>query len=383
MAINLVSLIAQFLTPDVIAKIASALGADRSQIGRAVTAAVPGLLASLAGTASTPEGSRKLFDAVSQQSPGILDNLGGMIGGPRQENLADNGTNVLSSLLGGSSTSALGNAVTKYAGLGSGMGSSLLGLLTPVVMAALNKQSTASGLDASGLSQLLTSQKSEIMKALPPGFSDLLSGTGLLSGLGATATGAAQTAREAIRPAASSAERVVRQSSSPNWAWAWAIPVIVLLGLGWWYFGRTPPSVNQQAGTTTTQTAKNAPDQLTTGAVQSAQNLTVGSVDLGSTVQSTVTNLQQTLQGVTNVDTAKAALPKLTDAATQLDKVDNLVGQLPAGGKTALASLVTSARPPLEETFGRVLAIPGVADIAKPTIDTIRGKLDVLTKTAG
>ena len=45
MAVNLVSLIMQFLTPDMIGRIASALGLDRNNTQTAIGAAVPGLLA--------------------------------------------------------------------------------------------------------------------------------------------------------------------------------------------------------------------------------------------------------------------------------------------------------------------------------------------------
>lgn len=380
MSTNLVSLVTQFLTPDMIAKIASAFGLDKSQIGRAISAAVPGILGSLAGTASTPEGSRKLFNVVSQQPPGILDTLTGAIGGSGQKNLIDNGTDMLSSLLGGSSTSALGDAVGKFAGIGSSSGASLLGLLAPVVMGVLGKQKTAGGLDASGLSQMLTSQKSDIARALPPGFADLLSGTGLLSGI--SGAGAAQTARAAPQSTTLETNRTVRRTQSPMPGWAWALPAIALIALGWWWFGRSATHVAETG--TTTQTAQNLPDQTTTTqALPSAQNLTVGSVNLGSTVQTTVTNMRQALQGVTDVESAKVALPKLAEGAAQLDRVDNLVNQLPAGGKVALASLVTTARPTLDEPFNRVLAIPGVSEVAKPTIDAIKLKLDALTKTAG
>ena len=63
------------------------------------------------------------------------------------------------------------------------------------------------------------------------------------------------------------------------------------------------------------------------------------------------------------------------------DKVGGLSGQLPAAGKTALAALVTAARPSIEELFNKVLALPGVAPIASPAIDDLRGKLDALSKT--
>ena len=49
MATNLVSAVMQFLTPDMIAKIASALGIDRSIAQKAIGGAVPALLSALTG----------------------------------------------------------------------------------------------------------------------------------------------------------------------------------------------------------------------------------------------------------------------------------------------------------------------------------------------
>ena len=72
---NLVSLAMQYLTPDVVNRIASALGVDKSAIGKAATAAVPALLGSFANAASTRDGASKLASTVGQQSAGILDFL--------------------------------------------------------------------------------------------------------------------------------------------------------------------------------------------------------------------------------------------------------------------------------------------------------------------
>ena len=60
MATNLVSLIMQFLTPDMIGRIASALGLDRTNTQTAIGAAVPGLLAGLCGVATQPGGAQSL-----------------------------------------------------------------------------------------------------------------------------------------------------------------------------------------------------------------------------------------------------------------------------------------------------------------------------------
>ena len=74
MATNLVSLVMQFLTPDVIGRIATALGLDRNFLQSAISAAVPALLAGLSGAAEKPGGAAKLVDAIKQQT-GVLDNF--------------------------------------------------------------------------------------------------------------------------------------------------------------------------------------------------------------------------------------------------------------------------------------------------------------------
>jgi len=67
MATNLVSLVMQFLTLDMIGRIGTALELDRNKIQPAVSSAVPALLAAFNDTATQPGGSQKLADAARQQ----------------------------------------------------------------------------------------------------------------------------------------------------------------------------------------------------------------------------------------------------------------------------------------------------------------------------
>jgi len=52
---------------------------------------------------------------------------------------------------------------------------------------------------------------------------------------------------------------------------------------------------------------------------------------------------------------------------------------LSAEQRMALAGLVNPMMPSLNQLFDKVLAIPGVADVLKPTIDALKAKLAVLT----
>ena len=90
MATNLVSVVMQYLTPDMIAKIASALGLDRNVTQKAIAGAIPALLASFADVASSPNGARQLTGTLTQQS-GSLESLKNLIGGSGQNSLAETG----------------------------------------------------------------------------------------------------------------------------------------------------------------------------------------------------------------------------------------------------------------------------------------------------
>jgi hypothetical protein len=79
MATNLVSLVMQFLTPEMIGRIATALGLDRNLVQSAIGAAVPGLLAGFSGVATRPGGAQKLAEAAKQET-GTLGRFADMLG---------------------------------------------------------------------------------------------------------------------------------------------------------------------------------------------------------------------------------------------------------------------------------------------------------------
>ena len=365
MATNLVSLVMEFLTPDMIGRIATALGLDRNSAQTAIGAGVPGLLAGLGGVAMQPGGGQRLVD-FAKQSTGTLGNFASMLGTGGQNSLIEKGSQMLSSLLGGDQT-ALAGAVSKFTGLGQGASGSLLGLIVPVVMGTIAQQQGAHSLSASGIAGLLASQKDNIAAALPSGFGNLLGGTGLLDSLGGaarTVTGAggeaARTATTAARTVADTGRRAAGAASSawPNWLY-WLIPAVAIAALLIYLFARPTEQAVQQD-------------------VSTAQSLTVGGLDVGKQVTDSVTSLRTTLGGITDAASAQAALPKLREVTDQIDKVDNLLGQLSPEQRKVLAGMVNPLMPTLNQLFDKVLAIPGVAELLKPTIDALKAKLAVL-----
>jgi hypothetical protein len=367
MAVNLVSLVMQFLTPDMIGRIATALGVDRNLLQAAINAAVPGILGGLTGVAAQPGGAQRLADAAKQQT-NSLGNISSVLGAGNQTSFIEKGTELLSSLLGGRDQNALAEAVAKFSGLGQGKTGSLLGMLAPLIMGTIAQQQGPRSLNAGSIADLLASQKDSIDAALPAGFGNLLGGTGLLDSLGgaartATAAGrqTAQDATAAARAVGASGQRAAGAAASPSRNWLyWLIPLLAIVAFGIYWYSRPTEQVVQQGAT-------------------AVQNLTVGGLDVGKQVTDSIANLRTTLTNVTDAASAQASLPKLQEVTAQIDKVDGLIGQLSAEQRKLLAGIVSPLVPTLNQLFDKVVAIPGVADVLKPTIDALKAKLAVLT----
>jgi hypothetical protein len=387
---NLVSLAMQFLTPDMIGRIASGLGLDKGLVGKAISAALPSILAGLVGASTKPDGLKALTTALGNQDPGLLGNIAGMLGGSNQSSLISNGTSMLSGLLGGSATNALAGAVAKYAGVGDGPAKSLLGMLAPVVMGTIGKQQQSAGLDATGLAKMLQGQKDNIASAMPSGFAQLLGGSGLLDSIGpnlkamtSSAVPAAATTTTSTTTTSTTAPKPVQATSAAARApvstttkttsfeterkpaaaslWPW-LALAALAGLGWWYYFLSGENKPRQA------------------AMPTSQAIMVNGVDVSGEVRSLSDNLRTTVGSIKDAGSAQAALPKLQGAVAQLDKVRSLAGNLPAANKSTLASMITSLMTTLNPMFDTALAIPGVSGIVKGPIDQIRTAMLALSK---
>ena len=406
MATNLVSLIMQFLTPDIIARIAATLGLGRTETQAGVSAAVPALLAAFSGVADKPGGSQTLVDAIKNQS-GVLDSVISMVGGGSPSSLVEKGSNLLSSLIGSRYHSALAGAVGKFAGIGQSTGSSLIGMLGPVVMGVIGKQIGWRGLDAGSVSGLLASQKEQIAQALPQGFAKLLGDTGILDSLdgaaetaaaaashagreaNATAAQAGQFASSASRSAGDAGRQVVRAAApaTPNWIY-WAIPALLVGGLLFYLFGRGPEQVAKQT-TPSEQVTPRTPlppaKQVTDGTAPreqgaarmapAAQSIVVGGLDIGKQLGDNLNNLRTSLASIADVESANAALPKLQEATAAIEKVNSMVPQLSADQRLSVSNLVAPAMTAMNQLFEKALAIPGVGNVLKPTVDNLKLKL--------
>jgi hypothetical protein len=201
---NLVASAANLLTPDLLNRLAAALGIDPAAIEKAATAGIPGLLAAFTSLIGKPGGAARLADSVAQQSTAA-------VGGARDT--IDGGLGALSSLLGGGTMSTLSQALGRYSGAGEAGAKGVLGLLGPMVLGVLGQQQREKGLDASGLAQMLQSQASNITRALPSGFARQLGDAGIV-------------------PANMGSSNMPSMREPSGASWGWMMPVLALVALG-------------------------------------------------------------------------------------------------------------------------------------------------------
>ena len=256
MAINLVSLITQYLTPQLIGNLARAAGVNEAAAQRLAAAAIPTILAALGTAAAAPGGAQKIADAVSNSDPDMLSKLSAAIQGGNIGALSEGG-NALSALVGGSGLSSIVATLSQFAGAPPAAAQPLIGAVTGATIGTIGQQDPSSWSDGSSIAAFLGSQKDAISAALPPEIAKALGATGLLAGLGnigavagQTATAAAQTASaatsSAARQASAAASRAQTAASSAASSaaasagsrfplWAIIILIVIVLLAIWWF----------------------------------------------------------------------------------------------------------------------------------------------------
>jgi len=377
---NLVSIIMQMLTPDLLGKLTSGLGGGLSQsiVQKAVGAAIPAILSGLTGIAGQSGGGSLITNAISKLDPGMMGNLASVLGGSGQGALATTGTNILGSLLGNSAVGTIAGALGKYAGLSGPASTGLLGALAPLVLGSIGQQQRNMGLDAGGVAKLLTDQKANIAAAMPGDFSKLLSGTGVLDGMASQAAGMASkaagataaTATRAASNVSSMAKDADDTAGGTNWL-PWIIGAIALAALAWFFAGRSPTT----APVATTPAATTAAP-----AMAPAPMIKVDDLDVTATINGAIGKLTAALPTVKDEATAKAALPDLTAASDAVAKVAGVAEKIPADGKTALAALIKPALAAIGPMVTAAESNSAAGAIIKPVLDAVMDKLASLAK---
>jgi hypothetical protein len=360
---NLVDLIAgQLSSGDVLGKLAGLAGASETETKTATTAAIPALLSALSGLAGTSKGADQLASAMGGLDLGMLGNLAGALTGNQASGLGSLGGNLLGSLLGAGGTAKIVDTIAAFAGIKPGIMRTLLNYLAPVVLGMVAKQFSGRPTGAD-VSRLFADQSSNIKAAMPRGLS--------LADVGK----AAETAKGGMP------------------AWLPLAALVALAAAGWWFLNkdkmapvaepveRMVVEAERKAG----PIVETVRDEIVTDGKTAIEAVTdMISIDpkfleAGKTAGSLFTGLTKVLKGVTDVDSAKLALPELEKLAPMLSTLETDAGKLPADEQPAFAEVIGKNVGLLQKVIDTVMAIPGVKELLGPVVTPM---VETLTKLA-
>lgn len=378
---NLVDLVKDQLTSQVLGNLGSLIGTNETQTRAATNAAVPALLGGLSKLASSQSGASQIASALGGLDLGALGNLAGLLGGSNASRMADQGGSLLGSLFGASATGKIVETLAGFLGMKPGIARSLLAYLAPVVLGMVAKQFSGGRADAAGLQRLFADQSTNIRNALPAGLS--LGDFGAVSGGGRDVHSRDTHGHSHQEPA---------RSGFPAW-----LPLVLLplLALGAWYLMNRDKMAKQDGGVMIEEIRKEGPvtidrtevieregkkliDEVTE--TISIDPKFVEAARLATNSTELFGSLSKILGGVTNEDTARAAIPELEKLGPVLSGVQSEAEKLEGENKTAFAQFVSKNLGLLQKVIDTAMAIPGVKDLLGPVVTPM---IETIGKLAG
>jgi hypothetical protein len=166
-----------------------------------------------------------------------------------------------------------------------------------------------------------------------------------------------------------------RSDGASSMGWLWALPLAALAGLGWYLLRGVPTDRLGGDGLPTTASREVQPARTATPAVSSS--------DLQRQALAAITTLTGAVQGITDRGSASTALPKIQDAAKEMDRLAMLSTQLTADDRTALASATRDPITKLNTLMDGAANLPGVGPLLQPTIAGLRGRMDAIAMVPG
>lgn len=124
----------------IISGVAGSTGQDTSKTSSVLTMALPVLMKAMQRNSATPEGAQGLMGALNKHDGGILDNLGGLFDGGVNDDVLQDGGNILGHVLG-NKQQGVEQVIGQKAGIDAGSVASILKTAAPILMGVLGKQS--------------------------------------------------------------------------------------------------------------------------------------------------------------------------------------------------------------------------------------------------
>lgn len=212
MANNLIHLIKNQLSDNLMGKVASLVGANRSLAGSAMSSFLPSVIKGLVSKGSTLAGAKSILSLMKDNNIGKTNLNDAFSGGDASKSFMDMGSKLTSSVFGNDQSSVLRNLATKT-GLSSDAASSMMNIATPTALHSLSQVVSKENMSAEDLQSYLRKQT----------VTETTRGTATETTTRRTETSTANTART-----------VEETNTGGGMGWLkWLLPLLLLCGLGW------------------------------------------------------------------------------------------------------------------------------------------------------
>ena len=396
---NIVELILKALSGETLKQLSGAFGESSETVQKALAAIVPTLLSGIGQLATQPQGADKLWSTLRSVDDQAADDFGKVLGEKGVDDVTQKGSIILDELLGKVNVVAILKALGTFLASNPEFLKKLVPLVAPLILSIINKQVKSGGLDLAGLLKLLLAQKGNIAKAMPAGLTQSLAG---VQGLGDIASFASSNT-------ALPAETIGKPATS--WS-TWLVAAVASIGLVAATWHQLYQGVDAEKARTLAS-MREADEQLKNGTYafppkfrpaptsSNPPGEAIGHGDVkeavsdaaseGTTVVDPVKDfsnefagffelLSQTLEGISDVDTANQSLPKLEKLNEQLDGIVNQFGKVPDAARSSLLEVVETGHKSISDKVNKLIEIPGVVDVIQSLLKLIQSKFDLLLK---
>ena len=110
------------------------------------------------------------------------------------------------------------------------------------------------------------------------------------------------------------------------------------------------------------------------GCDQAKETLEMTNLGGAAEITKLIGSATSALAGITDIDSAKAALPALKNVDTDLGKIVQKFGEMSPEQKDQITGIVTKAMPQLEDAIAKAAAMPGIGAVVGPTLDSLKNK---------
>lgn len=228
-----------------------------------------------------------------------------------------------------------------------------------------------------------------------------------------SASSVAGAARDGVHGTADAVGNGAKKGGS---MFRWLLPLIVLAGLAWAAFTYLMPGAKDAAtdaasgaaetatesAAAVTDTAKDAASTATDAVKETAESATDAAATatdaaadkvsdaaasvtdaldpsaVGEQVTGLFSTATDTLNGITDAESAQAAVPAFGELGTKLDSVSGMIGNLPEAARGPIGTTAAEGMGKLQPLVDKVLELPGVGAILTPVLGPIMEKMQEL-----